>query len=153
MKFKSANLNLKFRILGIIILIPLLITIILFLTQTSTNPQWGGGYWEKLLVSWFQISKMLAHQVVFWIRKTAHFLGYGFLGVLFWAYFSLWFAPKPYLWGIFTTGLVASFDEYLQSLSSFRSGKTTDVLIDLSGVVTLYCVIYYFLRFYKIKHK
>jgi len=153
MKLKLEFLNLKFRILGIVVLIPLLVMIILFLTQTSTNPQWGGGYWEKLLVNWFQLSKNLAHHLVFWVRKTSHFLGYGFLGILFWVYFILWFAPKPWLWGIFTTALVASFDEYLQSLSSFRSGKFTDVLIDLSGVVTMYLMINYLFEFYKNKYR
>jgi VanZ family protein len=57
------------------------------------------------------------------------------LGLLFWLYFHLWKVKKPVLWGIIAAILVASYDEYTQSLSSFRSGRIEDVILDSCGIM------------------
>ncbi|HEY8464655.1 MAG TPA: VanZ family protein [Bacillota bacterium] len=118
-----------------------------FLVHTSKDVQWSGGFWEQWLRTHLQLQSA---EVVFWLRKTAHFLGYGSLALLYWVYFYLWGLRKtaPW-WGIVGAALVASLDEYFQSRSAFRSGQPTDVLLDISGAVIFTSVTTMWLRYCK----
>jgi VanZ family protein len=106
-----------------------------FLLQTSQDVRWGGGFWETWIEAHWRLSPGTAHQLVFWVRKTAHFSGYGSLTLLFWGYFYLWGFRRrwPAGLGLTATALVASLDEYTQASSNFRSGQPTDVLLDCCG--------------------
>lgn len=126
-------MRIKTRIWSIIGLTLVLGGTIAFLVQTSTNVQWGGGFWENWLTKHLQLQPAVAHQIVFWFRKTTHFLGYGSFTLLLWLYFHLWGLRKSAAFGLIGAALVAAFDEYTQSLSSFRSGMPTDVVLDICG--------------------
>lgn len=70
------------------------------------------------------------------VRKGAHFSEYAVLGVLAWGLFSARLrergrAPLP---AAYLVALVPVCDECLQLLVPGRSGRPTDVLIDLAGL-------------------
>lgn len=75
-----------------------------------------------------------------WIRKFAHFAEYA--GLSFWAARAFWSSSIQILqkfWFVFaflTVLLVASIDEYNQSLSSTRTGSIGDVMLDCAGGAT-----------------
>lgn len=129
------------RITAIIVLTPVLAAIIYFLVYTSVDPHWGGGYWEQWLMVRTGLGVENAHFIVFWVRKTSHFCGYGSLGLLFWLYFFLWRVKPSLIIGLVATALVALGDEYQQSLSTFRSGQSLDVVIDILGAM-VFCGVY-----------
>jgi VanZ family protein len=113
-----------------------------FLLQTSKDQRWGGGFWESWLQTHWRLTPVWAHRLVFGLRKTVHFMGYGCLTLLFWWYFALWGVRRATaVWGLTATALVASFDEYNQALSTFRSGQPTDVLLDCCGGIAFILVI------------
>lgn len=130
------------RCLGILVLSIVLIGIILFLLYTSKNPSWGGGSWEKWIVRHLHWDSHFVHNLVYWVRKGFHFLGYGGIGLLCWAYFALWGLKKPLLFGLGLAALIAVMDEYAQSFTTFRSGKPMDVVIDICGAVVVTGVVY-----------
>lgn len=134
----------KHRIFLIMGLSPVIIGIVYLILQSSAEESWGGGHWENWLVVHFKITIATAHFLVFWVRKTIHFVAYGGIGLLLWTYCYLWRIPKSYFAGFGLTAFLAGFDEYLQSTVSFRTGKLTDVLIDISGVLTAYIFFAYF---------
>jgi VanZ family protein len=105
-----------------------------FLLQTSQDVRWGGGFWETWLATHWRLPSGTAHQLVFWFRKTAHFIGYGCLSLLFWRYFYLWGIRRLTAGlGLTATVLIAVLDEYTQASSNFRSGQPADVLLDCCG--------------------
>ncbi|HHZ20072.1 MAG TPA: VanZ family protein [Firmicutes bacterium] len=118
-----------------LLLTPLLLGIVLFLLYTSEDPQWAGSFWQKWLVARFDLEPSVAQTIVFWTRKTLHFVGYGTLSLLAWAVFAAWRAPLAAVCGAAFAVLVAVLDEGVQSFSAFRSGKPGDVVLDLCGVL------------------
>ena len=140
------NITNRIRVLGIIVLTPLLSDIVIFLLYTSLTPHWGAGFWERWLTANFKISFKTAQIIVFWLRKNLHFWGYGFLGLLFWLYFFLWRFKKPLFWGIIASAGVAVLDEYVQSRTSFRTGRPSDVFLDVCGVVLVCFPVYLYLK-------
>ena len=139
----------KTRVLGIVVLTIVLVGVISFLLHTSKDVHWGGGYWENWLRVHLGMQPATAHLVVFWLRKSVHFIGYGVLALLFGLYFYLWGLRKTAWWGLLGTAAVACFDEYNQSLSGFRSGQATDVLLDVCGGVFFTLTFYGWLRWRK----
>ena len=123
------------RIVALILMTLLLGLVVAFLLYSSEDPRFGGGFWEEWLAGHFHWPQALVAQLVFDIRKALHFLGYGVVGLLFWAYFYLWRLPYPQFTGLLATAAVASLDEYTQSLTTFRSGKPADVGLDICGAV------------------
>lgn len=132
----------KTRISGIMVLTIVLVGVIGFLLHTSQDVHWGGGYWENWLRVRLGMQPVTAHLVVFWLRKSVHFIGYGVLTLLFGLYFYLWGLPKAAWWGLLGTAAVACFDEYNQSLSGFRSGQPADVLLDVCGGIVFTLIFY-----------
>lgn len=138
------------RIVMIIILTLILAAMIGFLLQTSKDVRWGGGFWDSWLQTHCHLTSAVAHQIVFWIRKTIHFVSYGGLTLLLWWYFILWGVRRAAAaWGLTGTALVASFDEYNQALSSFRSGQPADVLLDCCGGIVFITMVYTVKYFYR----
>lgn len=73
----------------------------------------------------------------FMFRKAAHFFAYGFLSLLIVRQQLLRGVSylRSYLTALITIALVASLDEYIQSLIPGRSGMIEDVILDISGSV------------------
>jgi len=89
------------------------------------------------------------------IRKSGHFLGYGFIGL---AWLRAWWMTLPHSrfiqdarLALFGTALVASADEWHQSFLSNRTGTPWDVLLDCTGAITLQLLVYVFMRTFKPK--
>lgn len=85
------------------------------------------------------------------IRKGAHFINFGFLGL------SIYFFLKPYinhaiiLYGVaitLTFGLV-SFDELHQVSTPNRSGCIEDVLLDTLGAIVFVSLAHFFISLFR----
>jgi VanZ family protein len=89
------------------------------------------------------------------IRKSGHFVAYGFIGL---AWLRAWwmtlvhsrFLEDAFL-ALLGTALMASADEWHQTFLPNRTGSPWDVLLDCCGAVTLEFVVYLFMRLYKPK--
>jgi VanZ family protein len=91
----------------------------------------------------------------FYIRKTGHFVGYGFIGL---AWLRAWwmtlprsrFLPDAAL-ALLGCALMASCDEWHQSYLPDRTGSPWDVLLDCCGALTMQLIVYFFMRFFRPK--
>jgi len=84
------------------------------------------------------------------LRKTGHFIAYGAIGL---AWLRAWWMTLPrsrFLQDAFLalicTGLLASADEFHQTLLPNRTGLASDVLLDCCGVITLQLMVYLIMR-------
>jgi VanZ family protein len=89
------------------------------------------------------------------IRKSGHFLGYGFIGL---AWLRAWWMTLPRsrfihdaFLALLGTALVASADEWHQTFLPNRTGSPWDVLLDCCGAITLQVIVYVFMRTFKPK--
>lgn len=73
----------------------------------------------------------------FLFRKGVHFLGYGLLAVIFYIFYSRLKWKFPTVLAFFTVTVIASLDEYRQSMIPGRRGLIEDVVIDACGALTL----------------
>ena len=85
-----------------------------------------------------------------YIRKSGHFLGYGFIGL---AWLRAWWFTLPRsrfsydaLLALLGTALIASCDEWHQTFLPNRTGTPWDVLLDCTGAITLQLIVYVFMR-------
>ncbi len=124
----------------------LLAAIVAFLVYTSIDPHWGAGFWDRFVATHSRLPIQTISELVYWFRKSLHFLGYGILALLTWYYFYLWGFRKAYWQGILLAVLIATLDEYLQSRVPFRSGNPGDVLVDVCGIVIVPSLIKFFFR-------
>lgn len=75
--------------------------------------------------------------VEFFIRKGTHFLTFAVFGVLFYRVFRYRCTTREALgWGGFITVLLAVADEWHQSFTPNRTAMITDVVLDVSGLMT-----------------
>jgi VanZ family protein len=76
-----------------------------------------------------------------YIRKLAHFTEYGVLA--FFAARAFWFSSQKilqklwFVWAFSFVALTAAADEYNQSFNDVRTGSVYDVLLDISGGLTM----------------
>lgn len=84
------------------------------------------------------------------IRKSGHFFGYGFLGVM---WLRAWWMSLPrtrFLKDAFLsllgTALVASLDEWHQSYLPNRTGSVSDVMLDCLGAIVMLLAVYIYMR-------
>ena len=84
------------------------------------------------------------------IRKSGHFVGYGFIGL---AWLRAWWMTMPQsrfftdtFLGLLGTAMVASCDELHQSYLPNRTGTPWDVLLDSFGALTLQLAVYVYMR-------
>ena len=89
----------------------------------------------------------LIHHV---LRKSGHFLGYGAMGL---AWLRAWWMTLPHshflpdaVLALLGTALVASADEWHQTVLPNRNGSPWDVLLDCCGAIALQLVVYLFMR-------
>lgn len=73
----------------------------------------------------------------FLFRKGVHFFGYGLLAVIFYIFYRKLQWRFPTVIAFFTVTVIASLDEYRQSMIPGRTGLIEDVVIDASGALTL----------------
>jgi VanZ family protein len=90
-----------------------------------------------------------------YIRKSGHFLGYGFIGL---AWLRAWWFTLPHsrflqdaLLALLGTGFIASCDEWHQTFLPNRTGTPWDVLLDCTGAIILQMIVYLFMRIFKPK--
>lgn len=88
-----------------------------------------------------------------YIRKCGHFFGYGVMGLLWlrawWMTLSNARFIKDALLGLLATAILASIDEYHQTLIPNRTGSMRDVLLDCTGAVTVLLIAYFYTRIAK----
>jgi VanZ family protein len=89
------------------------------------------------------------------VRKSGHFLGYGFIGL---AWLRAWWFTLPHsrfiqdaFLALLGTAVVASCDEWHQTFLPNRTGSPWDVLLDCVGAITLQVIVYIFARTFKPK--
>lgn len=88
------------------------------------------------------------------LRKATHFIGYGIVGVLFLLFYRKLQWQFSSLLAIVSVALVASLDEYNQSLIPSRNGAVQDVITDVLGAITCIAIAnatYYLYQRYKMQ--
>lgn len=76
----------------------------------------------------------------FLIRKATHFFGYGLLAVIFFILYRKLKWRIAAVFAFFTVVIIASLDEYRQSMIPGRTGLVEDVVLDACGAFTLLLV-------------
>lgn len=79
--------------------------------------------------------------VEFLMRKGAHFFGYGILAVIFFTLYTKLVWRFPAVLAFFTILLIASLDEYRQSMIPGRTGIVSDVILNATGAITLLLIV------------
>lgn len=74
--------------------------------------------------------------VEFLIRKSAHFFGYGLVGVLLFLFYRKIHWRVPSFWAVASVFIIASLDEIRQRYTPGRTGIFDDVIIDTVGAIT-----------------
>lgn len=74
--------------------------------------------------------------VEFLIRKATHFFGYGILAIIFYLFYTKLNWRLPTVLAFFTVVIIASLDEFRQSMIPGRSGVFDDVILDACGALT-----------------
>lgn len=75
--------------------------------------------------------------VEFLIRKATHFFGYGLLAVIFYFFYKKVNWRLPTVLAFSSIVVIASLDEFRQSMIPGRSGIVEDVVLDACGALTL----------------
>ncbi|MBO4819195.1 MAG: VanZ family protein [Firmicutes bacterium] len=75
----------------------------------------------------------MAASLSFIVRKSAHFIEYTVLGMLYSFCFRAFGTEKPFVWPALSGTLYAVSDELHQIFVPGRSGQISDVLIDAAG--------------------
>lgn len=87
--------------------------------------------------------------VEFLIRKGTHFIGFGLVGLLFFLFYRKLSWRFPALLAMGSTFIIASLDEYRQTLIEGRTGMFGDVVIDTAGAIFFVTIIKGFLTIKK----
>ena len=129
---------------------PLLLWIgVIFLLSGSLGAASNTSLIIRPLLLWLfpDITEPSIRVVQFWVRKTAHFTAYGMLGFLAIRAFSrssyAMLRNWRFAFALLLVSLVATADEINQSFLSSRTGAATDVLLDISGGLTVILIIYF----------
>ncbi|QCR34443.1 hypothetical protein C1N55_07745 [Lysinibacillus sp. SGAir0095] len=78
--------------------------------------------------------------IEFLVRKGLHFVGYGFIAILFYLMYRKFKVKFAVVFAILTTFVVASLDEFRQTFVVGRTGIFDDVILDTSGAITFIIV-------------
>ena len=113
----------------------------LFSTDTFSAEHTGSVLW-KILHALFG-TRFDAHfqEIHFFIRKSAHFCSYGFLGALaFFSWRTTFPAPPRWTWrwcllGLLVAVAAGSMDEFHQRFVPSRGSSVRDILIDTIGAI------------------
>lgn len=91
-------------------------------------------YWGRTITV---ESRGYFYVVEFLIRKATHFFGYGLLAVIFFLFYRKLSWKFPAILAFFTIVIIASIDEFRQSMIPGRSGIVDDVILDAYGALFL----------------
>lgn len=93
--------------------------------------------WIFFISSFSQLPSPPEPVLNYLLKKTAHFLEYAILGILWYRFFNLYPETRRFKMGlsILVSVLYAISDEYHQSFVPGRQPKTQDVVIDTLGVI------------------
>lgn len=112
--------------------------------HTSGPLRW---IWQALFG---EVSNARWNVIHFYIRKTGHFTGYGFIGL---AWLRAWWMTLPQskflqdsALALLGCALMASADEFHQAFLPDRTGSPWDVLLDCCGALTLQLIVYAIMR-------
>ena len=131
------------------------VTLGIVMIMIESTEAFGGNHTSRWLRPVFQwifgpIGDERWEHVHLFLRKTGHFLGYGFIGL---AWLRAWWFTLPYsrfrtdfVLAMFGTAAIASCDEWHQSFLPNRTSSVRDVLIDCTGALTLQLIVYTYMR-------
>lgn len=129
-----------------------LVVLAWFSTDAFSADHTGSILLKLIHTIYGNISLEALHRINFLVRKSAHFLSYGFLSCV--AFFS-WRAtlPNAKRWVLRWSGLAVlmslaagSGDEIHQTFVASRTPSTHDVMIDVAGGIFFQLMIYLVLR-------
>src|SRR5262249_51202782 len=115
--------------------------------SASNTSRWLLPLWIKLFGPITPERWAVVHH---WIRKTGHFVGYGLVSLAFFEGWRATFSQKARNHAriaivaplaLVSTLILASWDEWHQSLLPGRTSKVSDVGIDFSGAVVAHLVL------------
>lgn len=137
---------------------PLLLWIgVIFFLSSNMGAATNTSRIIRPLLLWLfpDITEPSIQAVHFWVRKTAHFTAYGILGFLSVRAFRR--SSRAFLrnWrfavSLLLVALVAAIDETNQSFLASRTGAAQDVLLDISGGLTVILLFYLWERSRRVK--
>lgn len=103
-------------------------------------------YWGRTITV---ESRGYFYVVEFLIRKATHFFGYGLLAVIFFLFYRKLLWKFPAILAFFSIVIIASLDEFRQSMIPGRSGIVDDVILDACGALFLLVVTKIFLYVFR----
>ncbi|MHB1839395.1 MAG: VanZ family protein [Acidobacteriaceae bacterium] len=134
--------------------------ICVLLIATSSSDAFSSESTSSIFRPWFQdifgpVSNAVWVKLLYDIRKTGHFFGYGFVSVVFFrawrmtfrlsrAYSAVTASLRAAAVALLSTLVVSSADEFHQSFLPKRTGSPFDVLLDMCGAVTCHLVLFAF---------
>ena len=86
--------------------------------------------------------KTVIKKIVFFVRKTAHFMEYFILGILVYLLFKEYNFKNIYLWVVLFCFIYSITDEVHQMFINERTAKVFDVFVDTSGSIISNVLIY-----------
>jgi VanZ family protein len=129
---------------------PLLLWIgVIFFLSSNLGAATNTSRIIRPLLLWLfpDITEPSIQAVHFWVRKTAHFTAYGMLGFLGVRAFKRSSLALLRNWrfaaSLLLVALVAAIDETNQSFLASRTGASQDVLLDISGGLTVILILYF----------
>lgn len=125
-----------------------MVIIYMFSMENANESSSTSGELIKIMSQIIHYDLTQIEEIGFIIRKAAHMFSYFTLGLLsYWA--SLLVSKKPFIWASIITVGYACLDEIHQLFVPGRSGQFTDVLIDSSGMLIGFILIYLYSRIKK----
>lgn len=126
----------------------------------SSSDTFSSDNTGSVLRPWFQgifgpVANAVWVKLLYDIRKTGHFFGYGFVSVVFFrawrmtfrlsrAYSAVTASLRAAAVALLSTLIISSADEFHQSFLPKRTGSPFDVLLDMCGAVTCHLILFSF---------
>ncbi|MGB8481868.1 MAG: VanZ family protein [Acidobacteriaceae bacterium] len=126
----------------------------------SSSDTFSADNTSSVFRPWFQnifgpVANAVWVKLLYDIRKTGHFFGYGFVSVVFFrawrmtfrlsrAYSAVTASLRAAAVALLSTLAVSSADEFHQSFLPKRTGSPFDVLLDMCGAVTCHLMLFAF---------
>ncbi|MGO8719686.1 MAG: VanZ family protein [Acidobacteriaceae bacterium] len=134
--------------------------ICVLLIAISSSDTFSSDKTGSVLRPWFQdlfgpVANAVWLKLLYDIRKTGHFFGYGFVSVVFFrawrmtfrlsrAYSAVTASLRAAAVALLSTLILSSADEFHQSFLPKRTGSPFDVLLDMCGALTCHLILFAF---------
>ena len=132
--------------------------ICVLLIAISSSDTFSSDNTSSVLRPWFQdvfgpVVSAVWEKLLYDIRKTGHFFGYGFVSVVFFrtwrmtfrlsrAYSAVTASLRAAAVALLSTLIISSADEFHQSFLPRRTGSPFDVLLDMCGALTCHLMLF-----------